>query len=54
VLRLYHLAEDPLEQHDLAAMPGQRERKQQLFAKLVALQKDLGDALDLQAAFAAR
>lgn len=54
VLRLYHLAEDPLERHDLAATPRHREHRERLFERLVALQKDLGDALDLQAAFASR
>lgn len=54
VLRLYHLDQDPLEQHDLAADAQYRDRKGQLFRRLVALQKELGDALDLQATFAAR
>ncbi len=53
VLRLYHLAEDPQELRDLAAEPRHAPRKAELFARLLALQKDLGDKLNLQAAFPA-
>jgi len=47
VLRLYNLAEDPLEVHDLAEDPDQAPRIRQLFARLQALQKELDDPLDL-------
>jgi len=51
VLRLYHLAEDPLEMRDLAGEPGQRERRRALFQKLRQRQQELGDPLDLGIAF---
>lgn len=53
VLRLYHLTDDPQEMQDLAADPQQAERKSALFARLLALQKELGDKLDLRATFPA-
>lgn len=53
VLRLYHLAEDPAEMNDLAAQPIHAERRKQLFERLVGLQGELGDALDLRRSFAA-
>jgi choline-sulfatase len=52
VLRLYHLADDPQEMHDVASEPRHAERKRQLFARLVALQRELGDGLDLETTFA--
>jgi len=51
VLRLYHLAEDPLEMVDLAGDPSRAKDRRALFDRLLALQKDLGDGLDLRAAF---
>lgn len=52
VLRLYHVAEDPLEMRDLANAPEHADRKQNLFARLLTLQEELDDQLDLKAAFA--
>lgn len=49
VLRLYHVAEDTQEQHDLAADPRHAERKRELFTKLLALSSQLGDKLKLPA-----
>lgn len=51
VARLYHLAEDAGEMNDLAASPAHAERRRALFQRLLALQKDLADPLDLVAAF---
>ena len=51
VVRLYHVADDPKELHDLAADPAQAQRVRELFARLLALQEDLDDTLDLRAAF---
>ncbi len=51
VVRLYHVAEDPLELNDLAADAAQAERVKQLFARLLALQKEFDDPLDLRGAF---
>jgi choline-sulfatase len=51
VLRLYHVAEDPLEQRDLADDPAQTGRRRALFAKLRERQRELGDPLDLAVAF---
>lgn len=51
VLRLYNLQSDPLEMHDLAAEPAHAATRKRLFARLVALQEELGDKLDLKAAF---
>lgn len=47
VVRLYHLAEDPLERRDLAADPAHAERKRELFRRLRELQREHGDKLDL-------
>lgn len=47
VARLYHVAEDPLEMRDLAGEAGQRGTKQRLFKRLVELQKQFGDEVDL-------
>lgn len=46
-VRLYHLAEDPLETVDIAASPLHAERRAELFARLLSLQHDLGDTVDL-------
>ncbi|REK08293.1 MAG: choline-sulfatase [Planctomycetota bacterium] len=50
-LRLYHVAEDPGEREDLADDPAQTDRVADLFARLQAQQQELGDSLDLAAAF---
>jgi choline-sulfatase len=52
VLRLYDLANDPEEMHDLADDPRQTQRRQELFDRLLDMQQALNDELDLQAAFA--
>jgi arylsulfatase A-like enzyme len=49
VARLYHLPEDPLERNDLAADPKHAGTKRQLFQRLIELQEELADALDLKA-----
>jgi choline-sulfatase len=51
VVRLYHLEDDPLEMHDLAALQQFEQRKRKLFAQLIRLQKSYDDRLDLLAAF---
>jgi arylsulfatase A-like enzyme len=51
VVRLYHLANDEMELTDLASDPKHTQRKSELFSRLIALQKSMGDQLDLQAAF---
>lgn len=50
--RLYDLNNDPLETKDLASDPALRETKQKLFAKLLELQKQMGDELDIKSVFA--
>lgn len=47
VARLYHVADDPQEMHDLASDPQQAQRKADLFARLVKLQRELKDKLVL-------
>lgn len=51
--RLYHVAVDPHEQHDLAGKEDQRPRLRRLFAKLQELQAENGDPLDLRMIFPA-
>jgi choline-sulfatase len=51
VTRLYHLAADPDEMADLAAAPEHARRKADLFQRLLRLQRELDDPLDLAAAF---
>jgi len=51
VARLYHVAADPQEMTDLAVDPAEAPRKKQLFARLVALQRQFDDPLDLKKAF---
>ncbi len=51
VKRLYHLAADPHEQHDLARQPEQLERMKTLFDNLQTQQKKHGDTLELAATF---
>ena len=49
--RLFHVAADELETHDLAADPNQKERMKALMAELLSLQEQLGDPLDLRAIY---
>lgn len=49
--RLYHLDQDPGEMRDLADDAGQQPRIQWLYARLLELQKEMGDELDLREAF---
>ena len=49
--RLYHVAEDPNELHDLAAEPAQEERMKSLFGEFLTLQDQFDDPLDLTRAF---
>jgi arylsulfatase A-like enzyme len=51
VLRLYHVAEDPLEQRDLAGDPAQADRCRELLQRLRERQRELGDPLDLAGVF---
>ncbi len=51
VLRLYHVAEDPLEQKDRAGEEAQAGKVRELFAVLRAEQERQGDPLDLKEAF---
>lgn len=51
VMRLYDLNHDPQEMHDLAQDVKQTERKLILFHRLLKMQKELGDELDLVGAF---
>ena len=51
VARLYHLAADAEEMNDLAADPVHSGRRRALFRRLLAMQKDLADELDLTTAF---
>lgn len=53
VARLYHLEKDPMEMRDLASAPGSAERMGQLFGRLLAMQREFGDSLDLGEAFPA-
>jgi choline-sulfatase len=49
--RLYHVADDPHEMHDLADAPEHQQTAKRLFQRLLQLQQDMADELDLQAAF---
>ena len=51
VVRLFDLASDPHEMNDLASAPEQRSRVKEMFQRLVALAKDMDDALDLAPVF---
>ena len=51
VLRLYHLAEDPLETRDLASAPEHAARRKELLARLIRLSSSLGDGVDLAQVF---
>jgi len=49
--RLYHVLKDPLEMRDLADSPEHQPMLQKLFTRLLALQQEMGDSLDLKSAF---
>ena len=51
VVRLFNLAEDPQEMRDLAEDPHQEQRISDLFGRLLKLQEQMDDSLDLRAAF---
>lgn len=51
VVRLFNLADDPQEMLDLAANPDQKQRISNLFARLLTLQEQMDDSLDLRAVF---
>jgi len=46
-MRLFNLADDPDEADDLAGNPVQRDRMAKLFQRLLQLQRELDDPLDL-------
>jgi len=48
---LYDLTNDPLEMHDLAGEEQYKTKVKELFVELVALQKKMGDDLDLEKVF---
>ena len=50
-IRLYNLETDPLEQRDLAEDESTLAIQKKLFARLLELQQDVGDKLDLEANF---
>lgn len=50
-IRLYHLAADPLEMHDLAAEPAHEAKIREGFQRLLAEQAKIGDSLDLRTSF---
>ena len=49
--RLYNLKEDPLERRDLASDPEMKKTKQKLFRRLLELQDQMGDKLDIKSVF---
>ena len=49
--RLYNLEQDPNEMNDVADNPDQKPRIKKLFAKLLELQEETGDELDLRSVF---
>ena len=49
--RLYNIAADPLEMKDLAHDTKQEKRISTLFARMLKLQKEMGDSLDLKKSF---
>lgn len=51
VVRLYHVEVDPDEMNDRADDPAHANRRHALFVRLMAMQKDLEDSLDLTTAF---
>jgi arylsulfatase A-like enzyme len=46
-VRLYNIAEDPLEMNDLAKDPANASIVDELLENLIALQKEMHDELDL-------
>ena len=48
VALLFDLNKDPLEMHDLSGNDEYKDIKEDLFGKLVEMQKELGDSLDLE------
>ena len=50
-IRLYNLKTDPLEQRDLAGDKSTLAIQKKLFARLLELQQDVGDKLDLESNF---
>jgi choline-sulfatase len=52
VVRLFHVAADALEMNDLASDAAQSARKKDLFARLLTLQRQFDDKLDLTKTFA--
>ena len=51
VVRLYDVAADPMEMKDLAGDAANKALMRKLFARLLKLQKETGDKLDLKATF---
>ena len=51
VVRLFDLQADPAEMRDLAGDPQQRDRVRRLFARLLRLQQEMDDQLDLTGYF---
>ncbi|MGM0490634.1 MAG: sulfatase/phosphatase domain-containing protein, partial [Planctomycetota bacterium] len=51
VARLYNLVEDPKETNDLADKPGSKPIMSKLFARLLELQDEVGDKVDLKAVY---
>jgi len=49
---LFNLKDDPLEMKDLAANPKHKPLMRKLFARLLELQKETGDTLDLKSVYA--
>ena len=50
-MRLYNIIADPLEMKDLAHETNQEKRISTLYARLLKLQKEMADKVDLKAAF---
>ncbi len=48
---LYNLARDPLELNDLAGRAESKPTMRKLFARLLGLQEETGDRLDLKTAY---
>ncbi len=49
--RLYNIEKDPFEKKDLAHDPGQAKRISTLFARMLKLQKEMDDKVDLKQSF---
>jgi hypothetical protein len=50
-MRLYNIVNDPLEMKDLAHDASQAKRMKILYGRLLKLQKEMDDKVDLKAAF---